>query len=215
MPFKSAYAALGRRPVDIPKSWYGLYTALPGRFIAVMDDARNVSDGGILLTEGAKYRPDVATVIAAGEGVGLNPGDVVVVRPYDGLRQYKENEAGSKLQLRFYGVGRASDYDGSERIPWYESALAVMEGDRLIPTHGAVTIKRKREWPEGLECPEGVKLWGNCGVVVEGGNSRWSEGETVYFTPHMDDALVQFEFTSESDLWYVPSESLLPCLIEH
>jgi co-chaperonin GroES (HSP10) len=100
---------------------------LPGAVIVCMYPPRTQTEGGILLegqeaAEGSKYQPDYGVVRSVGKGVNLEPGTVVMVRPYDGAwfghRDYAWIPEGR--QMRMYGRGIGGD-------AWDDSIEAVVE----------------------------------------------------------------------------------------
>lgn len=178
---------------------YGKYTPLPGRTVVLVAPIREESNGiYIPETVGGRLRPDVGTVVAVGDGVGLQVGDTVAVRPYDGLWQG---------DLRFYGIARSADYDGTERVHWAES-IPLVKREVWEPTDGVLIRRNKKN--TGVEVS--TELWEDTGEVVRS-STRYSPGDKVCFKPHMQDALMRLEFEDE-DLWLVPSESLCPLTIE-
>ena len=84
------------------------WTPMPGVVFVCMYPPRTCTDAGILLegqeaSEGSKYQPDFGVVAKAGPGVRLEPGQIVMCKPYDGLqfshRDYSFIPQGRKLHL--------------------------------------------------------------------------------------------------------------------
>jgi len=204
---------MGERPVEIPAEMFTKYKALPGRVVVIADSERT-EQGGIIIPQGqgalntaGRLRPDIGTVIAVGDGVTLNPGDRVAIRPYDG--QWNDWN-GHKDALRFYGIGRSADYLESERIPWHESIPAVFVDSVMFPTHDGVLVRRDRDWPEGLACPDNVRQWKDSGTVVRAGElSRYEPGDLVFFSAHMEDAFLNIEYGQDDGLWLIPGASVV------
>ena len=81
---------------------------LPGRVIVCMYPAREKSDGGILLegqesAVGSKYQPDFGVVASSGVSE-LKRGDIVGVKPYDGMwiNHTDADWVPEKRQVRIY-----------------------------------------------------------------------------------------------------------------
>ena len=98
---------------------------LPGEVMVCMYPAREASDGGILLegqhgAHGSKWQPDFG-IVAKSSVQDVKPGDIVMVKPYDGL-QFTHRDYDWIPEGRILGLyGRvAGDH-------WTDSVEAVIE----------------------------------------------------------------------------------------
>jgi co-chaperonin GroES (HSP10) len=118
----------------VPEEAFDLFTALPGRFVILVDPVRQSHAGLILPDEvAAKTRPDAGTVIAVGPGVPLALGERILVRPYHGAWIEDVPLGGELRQVRLYGVTR----------PWHESALMAWRAEEWQPLADWVLLRRE------------------------------------------------------------------------
>lgn len=97
------------------------FRALPGR-LAVLMCSRPSSKGSILLTDrsAGNLSPDAGVVAAAGEGVDLQVGDRVYVRPYVGLHVHTDEGT-----YRLLGREVFDGETAASTVPWWDHAVAV------------------------------------------------------------------------------------------
>jgi hypothetical protein len=98
---------------------------LSGRFYALEFPAVD-RVGSVWLSDGASssLSSDLCVVIAVGDGVGLTPGDVVVVRPTHGdwIESAAFGPYTAEGRVRIYGI--ACEFQGEPvRVAWDECAV--------------------------------------------------------------------------------------------
>jgi hypothetical protein len=99
-------------------------TVLNGRVAVLMDPIPETLGQWAILAPGGKhygkFRPDSGTVVSSGVA-DLQPGDRVIVKPYDGLwYERKDNPVIPEgRQVRFYGVGET----------WWRQVVAKIEDE--------------------------------------------------------------------------------------
>lgn len=112
-------------PVDIP---LGKITCLPGKF-CIKRKTEEKTESGLYLPGSGSMDSDCGEVVHAGEGVDLQPGDWVAVRPTYG--NWIENKS-KGVGIRFYGV----------EDDWEMGLVAVYDKE-------AETWKPGRRWRRG------------------------------------------------------------------
>ena len=130
----------------------GVFRPLNGMVLVEMDYAPEMI-GSLYVPDdvGAYRRPDRGTVMVAGDGVWLSPGQTVYVGGYDGMwvDGYEHNNFKTKGELRFYG------HNGMD---WHECILAVEEDGQLKATGRNVIIEKEeriKKTASGLYLPDG------------------------------------------------------------
>ena len=160
-------------------------------------------------TVAANLRPDVGVVIAVGAkavigsdgdllGIGgledeLQPGDMVMVRGYDGT--WRDNfECGSykaKGQVRCYGVWQgAEDCFGETKLyPWHDSIFARLTTSMaIIPLRNLLLVRRDPLITSvgefSIDLPDDAKYRNNWGTVeATGPNCVLAVGDRVLVNP--------------------------------
>ena len=180
---------------------------LPGKVCVEMSPWREKSDGGIFLPDKAsgKYRPNVGVVLVSGVAAYL-PGDVVIVRPYDGwwTVPYKGTHYQTENEIRWYGLaldleesGKTIPWDACDQIVgWYDEATRT-----AMPGPGYTLVKRSRR---KFAVEVSVNVWDDFGEAVQGKFS----GEVCFQGDHPDD-LLHVQWGEEDDLWLVPDRCIL------
>lgn len=193
-------------PDDISK-FEGRYKALPGRTVALADIERDTSNGGILLADKLRgnLRPDICTVLDAGEGVPLKKGERIVVRPYDGS-WVKEGSS----QIRFYGVVSNGQTQKSELIPWDESIVGRIEGNEFVPVGQNMVVRFEQVSTDVLLVNE---LRQDVVVVVHPGDTRFAAGDRLIVKEPYEGAFLRFSFDNGKykGCHLIPREAVLDC----
>jgi co-chaperonin GroES (HSP10) len=104
--------------------------------------------GLILLPDSVagNLRPDVGVVVGAGRDVPLEPGDLVIVRPYDGVWRvgFEAGEYRAKSELRTYGVFVPRGALGeAQLVEWWDSVVARLDDAMTIRPLGKNTLIRR------------------------------------------------------------------------
>lgn len=153
---------------------------LKGRVVVEMASADRMR-GVLFMPDNVadNLRPDIGTVIAKGDDVPLQLGDVVAVRGYDGT--WRENFAAgdyiAKDQVRFYGVFvEWGCYGEPQASSWWESVIAVL-GDKMEIKEvlgDMVLVKRDPVLEEvgGVFLTEDQEYRTNAGTVVKVGPGK-------------------------------------------
>lgn len=171
-----------------------------------MSPFREKSEGGIFLSDKAsgKYRPNIGVVISAA-GVVYNPGDVVVVRPYDGywLQPYHGKHYRTENEIRWYGL--AHDMEENRTVTWDVHDQIVGWYDPLTravtPGPGYTLVQRdKRKFSVEVS----VNVWSDEGEAISGTH----HGRILFQAGHPDD-LLHLQWTDAEDLWLVPDRCVL------
>lgn len=164
---------------------------LPGKLAVAMHPPREMF-GGLALPDvvQGRLRPDCGTVAGIGGPImtqkglygpssHLKRGDVVLVRPYQGLW---DDDTFEGLQMRFYG-GAASN-GVFQKVAWWDDVVAVWDGMQWMPTGDNLLVRRKRD-----ERP-----------LVQ--QETWlSEGETFAVGPYGDQEIVGHRVAWSEERW--------------
>ena len=136
----------------------------------------------------ANDRSDVGIVLSADPHSGLEPGDCVVVRPYDGSWRTGFNAGAYKAkgEVRMYGVFGRSQGE-VELYDWSDSILAILHTDlSMTPLRRNLLIKRDAvvSRDRGLYLPDDAVYRTNIGTVVKAGSDcELSPGARVIYHP--------------------------------
>lgn len=170
-----------------------------------MAPMREKSNGGVWLPDVAsgKYRPNVGVVLVSGEA-SYKPGDVVLVRPYDGywLDGYKGKHYQTDREIRWFGL--ALDLEESGRtITWdvCDQIVGWFKGGKPVPGPGYSLVRRNKET---FAVETSIQIWADTGEALEGTYS----GEVAFQAGHPDD-LLHVQWTQDEDLWLVPDRCML------
>lgn len=156
--------------------------AHPGKTIVEMAPVPK-EHGGIFIANGQGHeltlRPDAGVVLAAGLGVPLTPGQVVLVNHTHGkwIDGFVAGPYQAENEVRVYGRAAVVKTGKCIDVPWHQSILAVAEGwpeggwnmPTIIPTHGKVLIRREglvKRTANGLYIPDRVHHRSSKGRVV-------------------------------------------------
>lgn len=143
--------------------------------------------------QGAEWRiqPDVGTVLAAGSGVGLIPGDQVLVDHSHGKRlvNFYAGQYTAKQEVRMYGCACQSG-GKAVVVPWFRSILATMEDEKLRASDYNVIIDRGdivEQTDGGVYLPDNHTFRESKGVVVSAGAgcSPLEPGMTVFYMANL------------------------------
>jgi co-chaperonin GroES (HSP10) len=198
---------------------------LPGRFYAI-EHGRAKKIGSIFLSEGAgtSLQSDALTVIAAGEGVSLSPGESILVRPTHGewIEGFEVPGYKAEQRVRVYGTGAA--FQGQPfRVDWWECApckvhtASFMGGLGVLTPINSVHISRtnmaieatgrniiiKRDptvtSESGIELPESAQYRSCLATVLSVGKQvrDVKVGDRVHYAPM---GLLDFMFGDDPDL---------------
>lgn len=135
--------------------------------------------------------PDMGTVLAAGPGVPLLPGQQVLCRATHGKHLSGFKLRGRQLDgiVRMYGRA-ATTNGGATRIPWWESVPVMLDGGCPRATHRNVVIDRGEiitESEGGILYTQDSTYRPTKGTVVSIGSMAQKqfpelrEGATVYY----------------------------------
>lgn len=152
---------------------------MPGRTVVEMQPVDKETASGLVLSGSGRaerrLRPDVGTVLAAGAGVPLVAGDVVIVDYEHG--KYIENavfgEYRAAEQVRMYGA--AAEAGGEPLfVPWHESIWGLYMSEKELPVqplHDWVLIEREdvQESVSGIILPDDAKFRSSIGRVLAAG----------------------------------------------
>lgn len=193
----------------------------PGRVVVEMAEAET-QRGVLHLTDefAANMRPDIGTVIAVGDGVDLEPGEVVLVRGYDGTwrRSFVSGDYQPSGELRFYGVYCGS-YGEPQVSPWYESIVATMDSNMSVHPKGIwVKVKRdpcKEQTDGGVLLHADHEYRSNIGTVLEVG--EWvgtvAVGDRIVYHPMGMLDLDMGAIDGDKDLCLMPEGSIEAILV--
>lgn len=168
---------------------------------------RESTDGGIFLPDKAagRYRPNVGVVLVSGVAA-YRPGDVVIVRPYDGwwVVPYLGKHYQTQNEVRWYGLALDLEESG-KTIPWDVCDQIVgwydVETRKAVPGPGYTLVKRKRkEFAVELS----VTIWDDEGEALEG----TFKGPILFQAEHPDD-LLHVQWGKDDDHWLVPDRCVL------
>jgi len=162
---------------------------LAGRVVVEMAPAEK-KRGLLFLPDklAANERPDVGVVLACGSDTQQNPGDCVVVRPYDGTwrTDFEAGDYKAQGDVRMYGVFGASQGE-CELYDWSDSILALLDSDlNMTPLKRNLLIKRDPTVKqEGLiQLSEGSEYRTNIGTVISvGEDCKLAVGQRVIYHP--------------------------------
>lgn len=132
--------------------------------------------GGVLVAyRNERIGPDVAKVVAAGEGPSseLRPGDVVLVRHSHGkhMRGVEVSGVSFDNEVRMYGCAAVVGGKAA-RVPWHKSVPGVLEGGGVRATGDNVIIDRgevRRTSAGGILLPDDASYRPCIGTVVSVG----------------------------------------------
>jgi len=141
-------------------------------------------------------RADVGIVIAVGVGVGVNVGDIVGVRPLDGV--WVQNFMDCPNEIRFYGKAQN---DGMELlgVPWDESIMLIYEGETARAAGRNIIVRREdvHAQERGFVLPDAAR-YRSCFATVESigpdafvelkHGMKVSVGDKIHYNP---DGIVQ------------------------
>lgn len=100
--------------------------------------------GGIIIPDkfAKRMRTQVGTVLSAGQGVDVSPGDVAIVHPLDGqwIDGFGVGAYEAQGEVRLYGV-MCEKLGEPISVPWDESLLAKIEADMIVPLGHNMTLK--------------------------------------------------------------------------
>lgn len=177
--------------------------------VEMLPEARQI--GLIQLPDNVQgvLRPDVGVVLAVGPGVDdLEPGDMVVVRPYDGtwVEGFECDGYKAKGQVRIYGAYHP--YSGeSLRCDWSESIPVRIREEQMLAVSNNVIIRRTPliQQQSGLLLPDAEKYRDCMATVVSIGakalvdvpGGRVEEGDTIHYDAT---GVLDFAFKDDPDL---------------
>ena len=136
----------------------------------------------------ANDRSDVGIVLSAGRDSGLEPGDCVLVRPYDGSWRTGFNAGSYKAKgdVRMYGCFGRSQGE-VELYDWSDSVLAILNTDlSMTPLKRNLLIKRDPTVTRdgSIYLPDVTVYRTNIGTVVKTGRDcELSPGTRVVYHP--------------------------------
>ena len=165
-----------------------------------------------------KFRPDVGIVISTAPDVyGIEVGEMVVVRPYDGtwIEGFEIPGYTAKGQVRVYGC--YSEFQGeTQQNNWNDSIPVKIEEGNMQAVGTKIIIKRRplvtSEY--GLDLPDSQKYRECIGTVVSigsGARKVCGDGLSMLSTAHGDvqegstvhynhRGVLDFEFQEDKDL---------------
>jgi co-chaperonin GroES (HSP10) len=115
--------------------------------------------GGFVIPDkyARRMRPQIGVVLAVGSGVGVSPGDQVIVHPLDGKRieGFVCGAYEAENEVRLYGV-MCESLGFPLDVPWDESILARLEDGVYQPLGHDVSLRMpdKREERRGVFLPD-------------------------------------------------------------
>lgn len=203
------------------------FQMLPGRAVVEMSPWRE-KQGAIYLPEVAydrnfistrnsqgaykvqgRYRPNVGVMLADvkdrdGSLGAYRAGDVVLVRPYDGiiLPAYNGKHFSTENEVRMYGI--AQDFDLEKSVAWdvYDQIVGWYDWGDIIPGPGYTKISRlKKNFDVLVSCD----IWADEGIGLAG---TYADSHIHFEEGHPDDIL-HLEFTDTTDIWLVPDRCVL------
>lgn len=168
---------------------------LDGNVLVAMEEAYEQASSTILVPDrvAGRLRPDTGTVLAVGAGVyAVQPGDRVVVLPYDGkhMAGFTAGSFTTDLRVRFLGCDSMNEYEHhhthyTEIIPARLDRMA----DRtwtFTPIGHWVLIKRDTQHETsggGIALPDALKWRNQTATVVKIGDRVPGSGRDVWPVP--------------------------------
>ena len=194
-------------------------STLPGRIVVEMAEPRT-KVGELWLPDHFRdnFRPDVGVVIASGRE-GVEPGDIVLVRGYDGTWRngFSAGEYKAVGQVRTFGIWIPPGADGEAKLyDPCESVLAKLGDDMQIAamTQGNVLVRRDPVLTE----EKGILLHSDAGFRTNAGTvEKVHEGSTilagtrVVYHPF---GVLDVECGTDKDLAIVPEDCIEMILTE-
>lgn len=235
MAFKQYTIKLANQEIPVlPAPAFSACKALPGKVVVQLAPPRTQMSGFELpITVGQKYWANVGTVLSAGGSrsyldewcapdLFLEPGDHVLLRPYDGMWIDGFSAGGYRAESRvvFYGgAGSPSLYDVTngqmgdkddngefEPVPWWESVVAKIGEGHIAPTGDNVLVRRKKK-EFAIEVPDDLGFWQDeVEVLACGPFTDVREGPAVVRYTHLD--LLDFDFADMEGLAIIPADCI-------